>query len=50
MASKVGGGEQQRSCKPETSLHFQRYGMARQGLRNKSCADLSFSQVFGYDP
>jgi hypothetical protein len=25
LASKVGGGEQQRSCSPETSLQLQRY-------------------------
>ena len=29
MASKVGGGEQQRFCSPETSLQLQRYEMAR---------------------
>ena len=29
QASKVGGGEQQRSCSPETSLQLQRYEMAR---------------------
>ena len=29
LASKVGGGEQQRSCSPETSLQLQRYEMAR---------------------
>ena len=29
LASMVGGGEQQRSCSPETSLQLQRYGMAR---------------------
>ena len=29
MASKLGGGEQQRSCSPETSLQLQRYEMAR---------------------
>ena len=28
LASKVGGGEQQRSRSPETSLQFQRYEMA----------------------
>jgi hypothetical protein len=27
LASKVGGGEQQRSCSPETSLQLQRYEM-----------------------
>jgi len=27
LASKVGGGEQQRSCSPETSLQLQRYKM-----------------------
>jgi len=29
LASKVGGGEQQRSCSPEVSLQLQRYEMAR---------------------
>ena len=29
LANKVGGGEQQRSCSPETSLQLQRYEMAR---------------------
>jgi len=29
LASKVGGGEQQRSCSPETSLQLQHYEMAR---------------------
>jgi len=29
LASKVGGGEQQRFCSPETSLQLQRYEMAR---------------------
>ena len=29
LASEVGGGEQQRSCSPETSLQLQRYEMAR---------------------
>ena len=29
MASKVGGGEQQRSCLPEISLQLQRYEVAR---------------------
>jgi hypothetical protein len=29
LASKVGGGKQQRSCSPETSLQLQRYEMAR---------------------
>ena len=29
LASKVDGGEQQRSCSPETSLQLQRYEMAR---------------------
>jgi len=29
LASKVGGGEQQRSCSPETYLQLQRYEMAR---------------------
>jgi len=29
LACKVGGGEQQRSCSPETSLQLQRYVMAR---------------------
>jgi len=29
LASKVGGGEQQRSCSPETSVQLQRYVMAR---------------------
>jgi len=29
LASKVGGGEQQRSCSPKTSLQLQRYEMAR---------------------
>ena len=29
LASKVGGGEQQRSCSPETSSQLQRYEMAR---------------------
>jgi len=29
LASKVGGGEQQHSCSPETSLQLQRYKMAR---------------------
>ena len=29
LASKVGGGEQQRSFSPETSLQLQGYGMAR---------------------
>ena len=28
LASKVGGGEQQRSCSPETSSQLQRYEMA----------------------
>jgi len=27
LASKVGGGEQQHSCLPETSLQLQRYEM-----------------------
>ena len=27
LVSKVGGGEQQRSCSPETSLQLQRYEM-----------------------
>ena len=29
LASNVGGGEQQRSCSPETSSQLQRYEMAR---------------------
>ena len=29
LASKVSGGEQQRSCSPETSSQLQRYEMAR---------------------
>jgi len=29
LASKMGGGEQQRSGSPETSLQLQRYEMAR---------------------
>jgi len=29
LASKVGGGEQQHSCSPETSSQLQRYEMAR---------------------
>ena len=29
LASKVGGGEQQRSCSPVTSLQLQRYEVAR---------------------
>jgi len=29
LASKVGGGEEQRSCSSETSLQLQRYQMAR---------------------
>jgi len=29
LASKVGGGEQQRCCSPETFLRLQRYEMAR---------------------
>ena len=29
LASKVGDGEQQRSCSPETSSQLQRYEMAR---------------------
>ena len=29
LASKVGGGEQQRSCSPEISSQLQRYEMAR---------------------
>jgi len=29
LASKVGGGEQQRSCSPETSSQLLRYEMAR---------------------
>jgi len=29
LASKVGGGEQKRSCSPETSLQLQRYEMER---------------------
>jgi len=29
LATKVGGGEQQRSGSPETSLQLQRYEMAR---------------------
>ena len=29
LASKMGGGEQQRSCSPETSSQLQRYEMAR---------------------
>jgi hypothetical protein len=29
LASKVGGGEQQRSCSPETSLQLQFYEMTR---------------------
>jgi hypothetical protein len=29
LASKVGGGEQQRSCSPETYLELQRYEVAR---------------------
>ena len=29
LVSKVGGGEQQRSCSPETSSQLQRYEMAR---------------------
>ena len=28
LASNVGGGEQQRSCSPETSSQLQRYEMA----------------------
>jgi len=29
LASKVGGGKEQRSCSPETYLKLQRYEMAR---------------------
>jgi hypothetical protein len=29
LASKVSGGEEQRSCLPETSLQLQRYEIAR---------------------
>jgi len=29
LANKVDGGEQQRSCSPETSLQLQRYETAR---------------------
>ena len=29
LVSKVGDGEEQRSCSPETSLQLQRYEMAR---------------------
>ena len=29
LVSKVGGGEQQRSCSPENSTQLQRYEMAR---------------------
>ena len=29
LASKLGGGEQQRSCSPETSLQLQCYEMSR---------------------
>ena len=37
LASNVGGGEQQRSCSPETTLQLQRYEMARyREKRNRS--------------
>ena len=29
LAGKVGGGEEQLSCSPETSLQLQRYAVAR---------------------
>jgi hypothetical protein len=38
LASKVGGGEQQRSCSPETALQFQRYEMARYRKEAIQCA------------
>jgi hypothetical protein len=32
LASKVGGGGQQRFCSPETSVHLQRYEMEREEI------------------
>jgi hypothetical protein len=38
LAGKVGSGEQQRSCSPETSLQSQRYEAARYRVEEIQCA------------
>jgi hypothetical protein len=38
LASKVGGGEQQRSCSPESCVKLQRYEVARYRVEEIQCA------------
>jgi hypothetical protein len=38
LESEVGGGEQQRSCSPETCLQLQRYEVARHRIEEIQCA------------